>query len=155
MEKTLIATNVIENPGRIAGVYQAAWRVVFGDAEGVVVHTFEWDGRDIENETLMASVTVSGHVEEEIDRGGVVRTQDQGTQFGDGQSNVGVNSHFRDSVVVDSVGAGRVGLRPPSPPCCRRAAPVNSATGAGGSFCRPVSPTCCRSVGPVNPAHRN
>ena len=71
MEKTLIATNVIENPGRIAGVYQAAWRVVFGDAEGVVVHTFEWDGRDIENETLMASVTVSGHVEEEIDCGGV------------------------------------------------------------------------------------
>lgn len=66
MEKTLIATNVITNPRRVAGTYQAAWRVTFDEAEGVVVHTFDWDGRDIEDEVLMASPSISGYVEEAI-----------------------------------------------------------------------------------------
>jgi hypothetical protein len=66
MEKTLIATNVIDRPTRISGIYQAAWRVTIGDITGTAVHTFEWDGRDIENETLMASPEIAKALEAEI-----------------------------------------------------------------------------------------
>lgn len=66
MEKTLISTIVASSPHRVQGTYQAAWRVTVNGVTGLVFHSFEWDGRDIEAETLSAEPSISGYVEEAI-----------------------------------------------------------------------------------------
>lgn len=67
MKLILIATNVIKKPHRLAGIYQAAYRVTIGDVSGLVVHTLEYDKRDIMDETVMAEPAIAAAMRAEID----------------------------------------------------------------------------------------
>ena len=64
MQKTLIATSTVENPRHCSGSYQAAWRVTIDGQTGLVLHSFDWDGRDIENEVVATEPAIADAVKE-------------------------------------------------------------------------------------------
>lgn len=66
MEKTLIATAATNSATRMAGSYQAAWRVTIGNKTGLVVHSFDFDKRNIENETVVAEKSIADAMRDEI-----------------------------------------------------------------------------------------
>ena len=67
MKMTLVATAVTKSVARMAGSYQAAWRVTIGNKTGLVVHSFDYDKRDIENETVVAEKSIADAMRAEID----------------------------------------------------------------------------------------
>lgn len=67
MEMVLVATNDVKTPGRMAGSYQAAWRVTVGDKTGFVVHSFRYDKRDIMDEQVIVEENIADAMKAEID----------------------------------------------------------------------------------------
>lgn len=65
MEKELIATNVIKKSD-MEGTYQAAWRVTIGDKTGLVIHYFDYDKRDIENEIVATEPSITKAMLDEV-----------------------------------------------------------------------------------------
>ena len=66
MKMILIATATTNSATRMAGSYQAAWRVTIGNKTGLVVHSFDFDKRDIENETVVAEKSIADAMRDEL-----------------------------------------------------------------------------------------
>lgn len=64
MQKKLIATAATVDQDRVAGSYQGVWEVTINGHTGVVIHSLQYDKRDIVSEELWGEEAIANAIVE-------------------------------------------------------------------------------------------